>query len=526
MSLKRRLLLPLFILLVCCLLWGSHSLAATYQWKDFRQPFRQTILLFGSDKEVTFFLPAEVFKQHDKIPLVVQTDDRVLEVPLFLQVNDQSLSQAYRLKQKSSPTVTNRILISKKYLKPGINRLRFATYSTHYVTWTIIGQIVGLRFDLSQPQKGAGALAKKPAALKQMSPPAAPAATAPRKDGRPPEITITSHDISRGIKPVVNQKEMVVAGRASDDSGVSEITVNGVHIAFGPAGNFAAQVRLQKGENRVVVCAVDIYGNRAEQIFTVVRGETAMRPPAVTSVDRAGKFYALIIGNDDYKYLQNLKTAKKDARAVEEMLHRQYKFQTRLLLDATRNDIIGAINHFRKMLKENDNFLIYYAGHGVFDTTVNKAYWLPVDAGSDEDTNWIIADRITSNVRRFSSRHVLIVSDSCYSGTLTRKATADLDSAHQRERYLQRMQRKKSRTLLASGGNEPVSDTGGGGHSIFARAFLSGLAEMETDMFSAEELYYRYIKEIVAGNSDQTPEYDIIRNSGHEGGEFVFQKRR
>jgi hypothetical protein len=87
------------------------------------------------------------------------------------------------------------------------------------------------------------------------------------------------------------------------------------------------------------------------------------------------------------------------------------------------------------------------------------------------------------------------------------------------------MQTRKSRTLLASGGNEPVSDIGGVGHSVFANAFLTGLTNIDLNEFTAEELYIRYIKEMVVGSADQTPEYNIIRNSGHEGGDFVFKKK-
>ena len=149
-----------------------------------------------------------------------------------------------------------------------------------------------------------------------------------------------------------------------------------------------------------------------------------------------------------------------------------------------------------------------------------------MDAQSDSDTNWIIVDTVTSNIKRMPSMHVLVVSDSCYSGTFTRRAVADLGTTEKRKRYLQKMQSKKSRTLLASGGNEPVSDIGGEGHSVFAKAFLVGLQSMEKKEFTAEELYSMYIKEMVAGSSEQTPEYNIIRNSGHEGGDFVFLKIR
>ena len=135
-------------------------------------------------------------------------------------------------------------------------------------------------------------------------------------------------------------------------------------------------------------------------------------------------------------------------------------------------------------------------------------------------------DTITSNIQSISSHPVLIVADSCYSGTFTRTSPlAKLESAQKRKLYGQKRQVKKSRTLLASGGNEPVSDIGGEGHSVFAKAFIAGLTNMDQNEFTAEELYIQCIKEMVAGTSEQTPEYTIIRNSGHEGGDFVFKKK-
>jgi hypothetical protein len=86
------------------------------------------------------------------------------------------------------------------------------------------------------------------------------------------------------------------------------------------------------------------------------------------------------------------------------------------------------------------------------------------------------------------------------------------------------MLKKSSRTLLASGGNEPVSDAGGAGHSVFAAAFIEGLNEIPLKQFTAEELFFEHIKERVAGNAEQVPEYNTIRNSGHDGGDFVFTR--
>lgn len=239
---------------------------------------------------------------------------------------------------------------------------------------------------------------------------------------------------------------------------------------------------------------------------------------------QAGGYYALVIGNNAYQYVQRLKTAEADAKEIDNILRTQYGFQTKLLLNATRGQILSAINSYRRELSAEANLLIYYAGHGINDKDIDKAYWLPVDARLDDNSNWISADDITSNIKGVPAKHVLIVSDSCYSGTLTRGLEASLPAPSERQRYLQKMWAGKSRTLMASGGNEPVADGGGGNHSIFANALLRGLAQMERDEFTAGELFREFIEESVGGRANQTPEYNPLRNSGHENGDFIFNK--
>jgi uncharacterized caspase-like protein len=252
-------------------------------------------------------------------------------------------------------------------------------------------------------------------------------------------------------------------------------------------------------------------------------GATAQeRAPAAAAPSASGRYFALVIGNNAYQFVQRLQTAETDAKEVAAILRDQYGFQTKLLLNANRQQIISALNSFRRELTPDANLLIYYAGHGINDKEIDKAYWLPVDARLDDNSNWISADDITSNIKGIPARHVLIVSDSCYSGTLTRGLEANFPAPTERQRYLQKMFAGKSRTLMASGGNEPVADGGGGNHSVFANALLRGLAQMEKSEFTAGELFRDFVEESVAGRVQQTPEYNPLRNSGHESGDFVF----
>lgn len=348
------------------------------------------------------------------------------------------------------------------------------------------------------------------------------------KDTSPPRVTITSPEIGRDIKVPAKTSRITVFGKATDESGVAEVVVNEEIAKLDEEGNFSADVLLKVGENEIHITAVDIHQNQSTQAFSVYReGQKIAVPPIVApSLEIKGKYYALVIGINDYKYIPKLEIAKKDAIEVERLLRELYGFETMLLYDATRMAILNAINGFRKKVREEDSFLIYYAGHGDYDKVADKAYWLPADAERDNPTNWIMADDLTTNMKRMASKHVLIVSDSCYSGTFVRRVVTDLSSdKSDREGFIKRMLDKTSRTLMSSGGNEPVLDSGGSGHSVFAEAFLKGFREMDEKVFTADEIFYGVIRERVIGKADQTPQYNNIRNSGHDGGDFVFIRR-
>lgn len=353
----------------------------------------------------------------------------------------------------------------------------------------------------------------------------------PPLDSTPPAILITSPNVSRGVKLTAKDASITVIGTATDESGVATVTVNGEMASIDANGNFSADVLLKVGENRIIVAATDIRKNTATESFLFVResGKVAKAKPEATksAMDiRRGQYYALLIGNNSYRQLTSLQTAVNDATTIEKVLKDSYGFQTRLILNATRKDILSAINDLRNKLSERDNLLIYYAGHGNFDRSAEKAYWLPVDALRDNPIDWIIADDITSSIKRLSAQHVLIVSDSCYSGTLSRNAQTNLISKGDRDEFLTKMMNRPSRTLMASGGNEPVTDGGGSGHSIFAYSFIKALKEIDLSVFTADELFYQSIRSRVAGRSEQIPEYSEIRNSGHDGGDFVFIRNK
>jgi TPR repeat protein len=245
------------------------------------------------------------------------------------------------------------------------------------------------------------------------------------------------------------------------------------------------------------------------------------RLPAASGV-QPGPYYALVIGNKNYRYVKPLETPINDANAVVQLLRDSFGFQTKVLLDADRSQIMTALVEYRTRLPENSNLLIYYAGHGHHDPDTDEAYWLPIDAQRDNNANWVSADDVTRDVRAMLSvQHVLVISDSCYAGYMTRDAGVALNPADQTA-YVAKMLKSKSRNLMSSGGDEPVADSGAPGHSVFASAVLESLRQMDKQQFTAADVFYTLIQPRVGGKSEQTPQYSWIRNSGHDAGDFVF----
>jgi uncharacterized protein YgiM (DUF1202 family) len=258
--------------------------------------------------------------------------------------------------------------------------------------------------------------------------------------------------------------------------------------------------------------------NTASTTSPVTSGQST-GPIDISKLD-FGRYSALVIGNNDYRNgLQALKTATSDARAVAQTLRSDYGFKVTLLTNATRGQILEALAQLRQSLTWDDNLLIYYAGHGSYDQAGDQGYWLPVDARAQDPTNWISNADITTMLKAIQARHVMVVADSCYSGSLTRATNVDIRDAS----YLERMVQKKARTVMTSGGLEPVADAGSGGHSVFAASFLATL-QGNTGVMDAETFFERVRRPVVLVAS-QTPEYSNLRSAGHEGGDFVFVRK-
>lgn len=398
---------------------------------------------------------------------------------------------------------------------------------------------------LRQQREADAARAAEAAAQRPPPEPAAPPSPPVVVEAPAPTIVLIDPQLpaSRGalvVRTAAGVRERVLIGRVEAPGGLLSLTVNDAEIPVADTGIFQGRVRLAGDETPVSIVAVDRQGKREEKQLTLAaekpapvapatapEAPPAPPPPARPAID-FGSFHALVIGNDRYERLPKLDTAVADAEAVAGILRSKYGFQVTLLENATRYEILSALNKLRAELTEKDNLLIYYAGHGEIDEANMRGNWLPVDAEPDSTANWISNASLTDLLNAMAARHILVVADSCYSGALTRSSMARLERGMTREArvaWQSQMVKGRSRTALTSGGVAPVLDGGGGKHSVFAKALLNVL-EKNDDVLEGQRLFSELSALVTwaaeAQRFEQLPEYAPIKFAGHESGDFFF----
>ena len=337
-----------------------------------------------------------------------------------------------------------------------------------------------------------------------------------------PPLSLTRGTPSIKLRSIVPSR--AITGSALAPAGVMSLMINDHAEAVTETGLFKSEIRLEKKETPVNITLVDKRGSKASLDFTIVVPDQGEKPvvaeqPKPSGGLNYGRYYALVIGNNRYTHsdLPSLDTPISDATAVSKVLKELYGFETKELSNATRYDILTALNQFRDKLTEKDNFLIYYAGHGELDKVNQRGQWLPVDAERGNTANWISTDAITDILNTISAKHILVVADSCYSGAMTRASLAVLESGvseEVKEKWLRKMLGNKSRTVLTSGGLQPVLDSGSGGHSIFARALIDALTKND-EVLPGQSLFRLVCDKVWQAAArlgfDQAPQYAPIR---------------
>ena len=250
--------------------------------------------------------------------------------------------------------------------------------------------------------------------------------------------------------------------------------------------------------------------------------------PVAAAGANFGRYHALIIGVQHYADYEPLRTPISDSKAVADVLHNRYGFQTTVLLDPDFSAIVGAIVKLSTELTADDNLLIYFAGHGVLDAS-QHGFWLPLDAQPDNRSPALPTATLAEFLRMFKARSVLVVADSCFGSALSTSigrymGGPSVYASNIPSGYLDR----KARYVLASGGLKPVLDQAGDGHSVFASSLLKVLRQNNQILTQSglEKALAGPVETASTGlGMTQTPELKKMREAGDTGGAFFLVPR-
>jgi hypothetical protein len=297
-----------------------------------------------------------------------------------------------------------------------------------------------------------------------------------------------------------------------------------------------------------------------------------------------GRYFALVIGNDDYLQWPKLSTAVNDANSIADVLQRKYGFNVKVIANATRKQILGAFEDYIEELGPSDNLLVYYAGHGILDDK-GSGYWVPVDASAPRSVkslrteDLVRHDEVIAMIQRIHAKQVMVIADSCFSGGLALAALAaseppptqtaqlklptavrtrglkivdqdgdipvgqiqgivakpDLDMSSEEVTGLMRLAALPARVVLTSGGLEPVADqlNAKDKHSIFATSVLASISR-NTGMLKSIELTNAVQDEVIRKTGSAASRGSITSGGAQTpnstnlmgyAGEFLFVAR-
>lgn len=261
-------------------------------------------------------------------------------------------------------------------------------------------------------------------------------------------------------------------------------------------------------------------GNATERSRGLPRGAaelTAKADPA------QGHYYALLLAAEKYDHWPKLDRPIKDAQALKAIITKQYSFNEEnvtMVEDPTRSQVLRELERLNTAMGPDDNLLIYYAGHGAVRDAGKVGSWIPVNGDQLLSDEWISSDDILKRLTGIQARHVLLLIDACFGGTLI-DPVAGSRGAPPNDEAIKRIYAMKSRQAMTSGAAEQVSDNG-----PFIRLVRERLETNPDHFLPASSLFYS-VQDSLRRDPDfkQVPVFSKINMDGELGGDFVFVRR-
>lgn len=159
-----------------------------------------------------------------------------------------------------------------------------------------------------------------------------PKTSHPQKSQSVPRIEITNPPITatRGFK-VVEKKKIAIEGRATDDSGIRSVEVNGKSADVDEKGNFVYNVALSPGDNHFVVTATNQVGNSSKKEFSLTSHSDTTPPEIIVTSARSSGSRGLSRSRGWSRGFKVVPKAPQEEEAEERLVEGQIKDESGVL---------------------------------------------------------------------------------------------------------------------------------------------------------------------------------------------------
>ena len=340
----------------------------------------------------------------------------------------------------------------------------------------------------------------------------------------PPLINLSSPTLTeeRGftssrISVRTDDDVIVFQGRVTSANIINSFTINSNPVLLDPEGYFNSQFPLVDERSDIDLRAVDSRGQETVLKVSVIRNPRTKQLNQEVEIEEPGKSYALVIGMADYEHpqLNDLKKPVIDAKLLRQTLINHYDFaesNVYLLENPTRPKLFQILEALAIAITSKDNLLIFYAGHGHWDEQFQNGYWLLNDATPYNRATWFSNNDLKDFVRGIKSRHTLLITDACFSGSIfISHGTGTASQLPVTDLYV-----VKSRNAMTSGALQTVPD-----ESAFLKYLVMRLKDNKKPYLPAVRLFDS-MNEAVMQSSQNVPQFGTIEGTGSEGGDFIF----
>lgn len=270
-----------------------------------------------------------------------------------------------------------------------------------------------------------------------------------------PEIELINLNVERGTILNSNEDKINLIGKLNLNGQKTVLYLNNKEIIVNESGFFNIDHSLTRGINDISLKAVS-----ESKLINEISFKVDYQPKVIeVTPGSEGKYYALIIGisNYDDPLINQLDRPIKDAESFYNTIIAKYTFESenvKLLKNATIAEIINALDYYAPLIRPVDNFLIFYAGHGVWDAASEIGYWLPSDASKNSKLAWFRNSTLRDYLRSIKSKHTLLISDACFAGSIFKSRGAFMEATV----AINKLYELPSRKAMTSGTYTEVPD--------------------------------------------------------------------